>query len=121
MKFCKELYPKVALIKAAYNFTDVAYVHLDADDTHYFVTLTPKDGAAEVDEDRFLNEMLVQSVRHEVYMQTKNIRELLLARAMATSVVVDPDMMEEASVDDDVPFAEEDILSDWFSSHADED
>lgn len=31
MKFRKELYSKVSLIKAAYNFTDQAYVHLDAD------------------------------------------------------------------------------------------
>ena len=32
LKFNKELYSKTALIKAAYNFTDKAYVHLDSDD-----------------------------------------------------------------------------------------
>lgn len=31
LKYNKELYSKIALIKAAYNFTDRAYVHLDAD------------------------------------------------------------------------------------------
>jgi hypothetical protein len=35
MQFNKELYSRVALIKAAYNFTDVAYLHLDADDKYY--------------------------------------------------------------------------------------
>ena len=34
LKFSKELYSRTALIKAAYNFTDMAYIHLDADD-HY--------------------------------------------------------------------------------------
>ena len=42
MKFCKELYSKVALIKAAYNFTDIAYVHLDADDKYYYVDIESK-------------------------------------------------------------------------------
>lgn len=120
MRFCKELYPKVALIKAAYNFTDEAYVHLDADDAYYYVSIIPKDGAPKVGEKRFVNEMLAQSVRHEIYLQTKNIRELLLARAMASSVVVDPSVMERDANNDNKPFAEEEILSDWFSEHADE-
>lgn len=118
MKFHKELYPKVALIKAAYNFTDTAYVHLDADDDYYYVTLIPKGAEDDkVDERRFVNEILAQCVRHEVYLQTKNIRELLLARAMATSVIVDEDAVD--ADDQDEAFAEEDILQDWFSAHED--
>ena len=118
MKFHKELYPKVALIKAAYNFTDTAYVHLDADDDYYYVTLIPKGAEDDkVDERRFVNEMLAQCVRHEVYLQTKNIRELLLARAMATSVIVDEDAVD--ADDQDEAFAEEDILQDWLSAHED--
>ena len=42
MRFSKELYSKVALIKAAYNFTDRAYVHLDADQHYYYVTVEAK-------------------------------------------------------------------------------
>lgn len=80
MKFNREMYSKIALIKAAYNFTDKAYIHLDADDNYYYVTIEPKEDE-EVSEKDFINEMLTQSVRHEVYQQTKNIRELLLARA----------------------------------------
>lgn len=29
LKYSKELYSKTALIKAAYNFTDKAYLHLE--------------------------------------------------------------------------------------------
>ena len=39
LKFNKELYSKTALIKAAYNFTDKAYVHLDSDDKYYLLHL----------------------------------------------------------------------------------
>lgn len=112
MKFCKELYSKVALIKAAYNYTDDAYVHLDADDNYFYVTLESKRKGFEISEQEFINEMLAQSVRHEVYQQTKNIRELLLARAMATSIVVDEELVDDPEVDD--TFSENEILKDWF-------
>ena len=112
MKFCKELYSKVALIKAAYNFTDDAYVHLDADDNYYYVTIEPKHKGFELNEQEFINEMLTQSVRHEVYQQTKNIRELLLARAMATSVIVNEELVDE--LEENKTFSENDILKDWF-------
>lgn len=112
MKFHKELYSKVALIKAAYNFTDDAYVHLDADDNYYYVAIEPKKKEKEIREEDFINEMLTQSVRHEVYQQTKNIRELMLARAMATSVIVDEDVVDDIETDD--IFSESEILKDWF-------
>ncbi len=115
LKFSKELYPKQALIKAAYNFTDKAYVHLDADEQYFYVSMTEKEGQS-ICEDSFVNEMLAQSVRHEIYLQTKNIRELLMARALATCVV-----MEESDTDDmgemlyqEEQFDEEEILKDWF-------
>jgi len=113
MKFNRELYSKVALIKAAYNFTDNAYIHLDADVDYYYVTLNFKDNQDVISEDDFQNEMLAQSVRHEVYMQTKNIRELMLARAVATSVVAPEEYedIDDLSTDE---FTENEILKDWF-------
>ena len=114
MRFNRELYSKTALLKAAYNFTDIAYVHLDADRDYYSVTLTPKAGEACVSQDDFINEMLAQSVRHEIYLQTRNIRELMYARALATSVVDLPEAEHPSSEED---FREDEILKDWFSDH----
>ena len=65
-KFKKELYSKTALLKAAYNFTDKAFVHLDADDDYYLVELEMKEGELPVLEKDFTNEMIAQSVRHEI-------------------------------------------------------
>ena len=56
--------------------------------------------------------MLAQSVRHEVYQETKNVRELLLARAMATSVVIEKNQNTEIGDDE---FEESEILKDWFT------
>lgn len=113
-QFQKSLYPKIALLKAAYSFTDQAYIYLDADDVYYYVEIEPKNTDVSVDERTFLNEMLAQSVRHEIYQQTKNIRELMLARAMATTVIAEPESEDEGDQDGQT-FNENDILKDWFS------
>lgn len=115
LSFSKELYPKIALLKAAYSFTDKAYLHLDADSSYYYVTLTPKEESSSDLEECFTNEMLAQCVRHEVYLQTKNIRELLVARAMA-STVIERTPKDEPTL---IAGAEDasSILTDWFDSH----
>ena len=116
LKFNKELYSKISLIKAAYNYTDRAYLHLDADETYYYVNLESKPGEEEISEQEFTNEMLTQSIRHEVYSQTKNIRELLLARAMATSVVLKDEQSKVPDISD-AEYSEDEILKDWFADH----
>ena len=114
MKYNRELYSKIALIKAAYNFTDRAYLHLDADKDYYYICISMKDGEKEVTEVEFENEILAQSARHEIYLQTKNIRELMLARAVATSVVASRDEKLESDNENIQEFREDQILRDWF-------
>ena len=89
-------------------------MHLDADKEYFYVSIEPKHAGCEISEPDFINEMLTQSVRHEVYQQTKNIRELLLARAMASSVIVDEHLVEE---DQGNAFTESEIIKDWFAAH----
>ena len=48
MRFNKNLYSKVALLKAAYNYTDKAYLHLDADMNYYYVNIESKDKNHEI-------------------------------------------------------------------------
>ena len=113
-RFKKSLYAKVALLKAAYNYTDKAYVHLDVDGDTYCVNIEMKPGHEVISEKEFLNEMLIQSVRHEIYLQTKNIRELMLARAMATTIVASTDGARSELDEDE--FCENEILKDWFDN-----
>ncbi len=115
-KFAKELYSKIALMKAAYCFTDTCYIHLDADDTYYYVDVEPKSKEAPVNEKQFVNEMLAQSVRHMVYQQTKNIRELMLARAMATTVVGETESSEITDIADQ-DYQESELLKNWFEGN----
>jgi hypothetical protein len=117
LKYNRELYSKIALIKAAYNFTDRAYVHLDADEQYYYVSLNAKNEKEEISDDEFENEILAQSARHEIYLQTKNIRELMLARAVATSVVAPKNEDESSNSESNQEFSEDEILKDWFDTN----
>jgi His-Xaa-Ser system protein HxsD len=111
--FKKELYPKEALIKAAYSFIDRCYIYLDHSDTEYIVELKPKDHDAQTShEDGFKNELLAQTVRLQVYKQTHVIREILMARAMATTLIVEA---PPAETNEDTDLSE--ILLDWFDKH----
>ena len=108
-KFSKKLYPKTVLIKSAYSFTDRAYIHLDQDNEYYIVDITYKDDAS-FDFQEFENEMLAQTARYEVYRQTKEIRKLTVARALASTVVDEEYQSDEETEDFDVT----EILKDWF-------
>lgn len=115
-KFKKDIYPKSALLKSAYNFTDKAYVHIDADECYYIVDIQPKDGET-IDIDDFKNEILAQCVRIDINNKTKSIRELILARALASTIVNEKDNsiddIEESENNIDI----DDILKDWFEKH----
>lgn len=115
--FSKELYPQIALIKSAYAFTDRAYIHLDADDQYYIVKIHPKEGHDPITEKEFINEMLCQCVRHEVYQQTKTVRELLIARSMASTVIEQPGVTAEDEIPLEQVWDEKQILTDWFEEY----
>lgn len=108
----KEMYPKIAVIKAAYHFTDVAYLHLDCDEECYIVDIIPKKGEL-VEERDFENQILAQVARNEIYQQTKEIREITLARAVASSIVED----NHAEADTEESISAETILRNWFDEN----
>lgn len=117
-QFHSDLYSKTALIKAAYTFTNRAYIHLDFNSPYYLVKITEKEGMDPIVFEEFENEMLAQNVRHEIYRQTKEVREILVARAMATSLVLTDTGSSYSETftgqHAENAYQEEDILKDWF-------
>ncbi len=111
----QKLYPKEAVMKAAYHYLDRAYFHVDALDDTYVITIIAKDESdADTIQMEFENEVLAQAVRYQVYLQTHTLREVLMARAMASTIVGEETNMgtEEIPESED---ALEDVLKDWFA------
>ena len=112
-----ELYPKEAVLKAAYHFIDRCYIHVDVIEDTYVVDLTmKKDIPDDVTALEFENELLAQTVRYHVYDQTHTIREILMARAMSSTITGSKTEYEKAKLPENIDNLEN-ILTDWFEKN----
>ena len=127
----KSLHPSIAILKAAYMFLERAYVHIEETEEEWIVHLSPKcdtdsqpaefeDSLSAEFEDslsaEFENEALAQTLREQVYQRTKTLREILLARAMTSTMIDRQDSLQQLEREDpDIsPQELDDILTDWF-------
>ena len=106
LKYNRNLYSKDALLKAAFNFTDKAYIHLSQTENEYIVDFVVKEGNI-VSEKEFDNEM-----RHKVYLETADIRKIMVARAMASTIIDDEEPKPQTT-----DFNADEILTDWFENN----
>lgn len=122
LAFSKGLYEKSALLKAAYSFTEVAYLHLSQDDKNWYVSWHNKPGET-LPSEAFENALIEQQLRKELLHESRDLRTVLLARAMASTLVETSQTADETfgnpAVSADTPFAN-DILKGWFEQNADE-
>ena len=114
IKLAKDIYPKEVVLKTAQFFTDKCFISLDVDEKYYYVDIEPIKGELEKDiEKQFANEALTQAARFMVSQDTKEIREIILGRALASTIIDDSDT---GFVDDENIHAE-DILKNWFEQN----
>lgn len=119
LQYDKEFYSKEALLKAAYHFTDRAYVYLGVEDGSFFVDFTVKGGIQfdkEKLENEFKNELLAQVIHQTVSKETTVLRELLVARALS-STMVDEGISSDAAespITEDAQDELDAIAKDWF-------
>lgn len=113
--FDKGIYDRRALLKAAFRFTDRSYIHLNQNETQWIVTWREKEGAS-VDSGEFENELIAQNLRLQLLEENADLRKILLARAMASTVIQEEpgEPEEEAGIVQD----ETRILRGWFDEHA---
>ena len=89
------------------------YIHLDVDEKQYLVELSSKTTADEEElYKQFENELIAQETRRIVSEKTKDIRELLVARSLSSTIV---NKGLESSITKD--YYADDILTDWFDQN----
>ena len=119
IQYDKEFYSKEALLKAAYHFTDRAYVYLGVEDGSFFVEFTAKGGTQfdkEKLENEFKNELLAQVIHQTISKETTVLRELLVARALSSTMVdegISSDVAESPMTEDAKDELDA-IAKDWF-------
>ena len=110
LTLAKDLYPKAAVLKAAYHFTDRAYLYIRQDKNNYLIDMEVKEEQPAITEQEFKNELLSQAVRYEIYLQTKDVRRLIVQRALASTIVGE----QTEVIEPQAAYSESDILKDWF-------
>ena len=119
-EYDSKIYEKSALIKAAYSFINEYYIHLEINDKgNYYISFTVKSEKTSPHIiERFENELLAQTVRQHVYRETKSLREIMVARAMASSMIIDDVVTEnidtQSDSDQETNYNLNAILIDWF-------
>ena len=117
LRFKEKLYPREAVMKAAYHFIDRCYIHVDTCDAEYVIDITSKDDSnADTVAFEFENELLAQTVRYQVYLQTHTIREILMARAMSSTITGSNTKLENEQLPDSIENLDS-ILTDWFEKN----
>lgn len=72
LAFSKGLYEKSALLKAAYSFTEVAYLHLSQDDKNWYVSWHNKPGET-LPSEAFENALIEQQLRKELLHESRDL------------------------------------------------
>ena len=83
--YSKNIYSKKALLKAAYHFTDRYYVYLGVEGD-----FTSKSGDiidGERLQNQFKNEILAQVIHLVVANETSDLRKLVVARALSSTMI----------------------------------
>ena len=106
----KDLYPRIAVLKAAYKFTDSSYILIEQDENDYIVHFEMKDGTDQDLSGEFKNELLAQVLRTKVFEMTEDVRKMVTVRALASTIVGEQTKVEQSPIVVD----RDDVLSDWF-------
>ena len=113
----KKIYPIESIMKAIYNFLNDIYIHISEDEEYWILSFKEKD-SCRYDNITYLleNEILAETIRLNVYRKTKNIRSIIMARAMSSSFIDNNNdvVTSNISTSDDESLKMNEILKDWF-------
>lgn len=120
IKFPKSIYSIEQILRAAYVFTDQAYIHLDDDEKYIYVYMDAKEQSDLSNiQGELKNEVLAQVLRESISVRTKSIRDLIFQRAMSSSMIVPDNHFSNLQSEECLAVDLEPILKDWFDGESD--
>lgn len=126
----KEIYPLVSIKKAIANFFEDIYVKInDLNEKEYMIQIELKQSSADLEKliGEFYNELLRESLRYSITIETKNLRELIVGRALYTTCIdleqefannEDSVEIENVKVED---YSLDEIAVNWFDKYGDKE
>ena len=132
IELSSNIYPTISVQKAIANFMDLTYIKLEEKENKIILKLKIKDNKENLEQiiGEFYNELLRESLWYNISKETKNLRELIVGRALYTTCIeMDKELTEkqeilESTKDNDDFNEEEDfpldeIVINWFEKYDD--
>ena len=114
----RELYDREVVLKTAYIFTEKAYLHIESNEENWIIHMKMKPRMEAVSPAEFENALISEMVRLSVYRRTHTLRELLMGKALSTSVIEHDNPIREIASEQETSQEElQDILQDWFEKN----
>lgn len=129
IKISNEIYPLVTVKKAISNFFDDVYIKIENSNNEIRILLKSKENDTNLEGiiGEFYNELLRESLRYNISMDTKNLRELIVGRALYTTCIdINDNEIENLSeqtqntdynIESDEEYKVEDIAVNWFDKN----
>lgn len=127
IELSSSLYPTISVQKTSANYMEEVYIKLEEKDNCIIVKLKLTDKRHDLNKiiGEFYNDLLRETLRYNIAMETKNLRELIVGRALYTTCIeVDEDKEEiqkneEFSISDDEDYSLDEIAVNWFLENDD--
>lgn len=118
-----KLYPVIAIKKALSNYTKNIYVKIDyEDEKNIKLQIVPKENMSKEELEKTIgelyNELFNETLRYEISIETKNLRELIIGRALYTTCIdtkTEEEKNEELSKEKLEDYNIDEIATNWFS------
>ena len=115
----KDIYPLVYVKKALTNFMEETYIKLKDNNDEIIVQMVLQESKTDLEKiiGEFYNELLRESLRYNIAIETKNLRELIVGRALYTTCIDLEENQEEKNEDIEETYNLDEIAVNWFDKY----
>ena len=115
----KDIYPLVSVKKALTNFMDKTYIKIKDNNSEIMVQMVLQENKVDLEKliGEFYNELLRESLRYNIAIETKNLRELIVGRALYTTCIDLEENQEEKNEDIEETYNLDEIAVNWFDKY----
>ena len=120
----KEIYPLVSVKKALANFMEDTYIKIDSNKDKIVVQIALQEDKKNLEKiiGELYNEFLRESLRYNIAIETKNLRELIVGRALYTTCIdLENNQKEENNATQKEEYGLDEVAVNWFDKYTDKE
>lgn len=117
----KDIYPLVVVKKALTNFTEETYIKINNNKDEISVQIKLQKSEEDLEKmiGELYNELLKESLRYSIAIETKNLRELIVGRALYTTCIdLEENQEDKGNSTENEKYNLDEIAVNWFDKYA---